>query len=65
MNLFDGKERHTNSFEFTGKKENSMEIKYLGDKARFISINFLENFTGLYFIIKNIEFYSFDEIEDK
>ena len=65
MNLFDDKARVTNSLEFTGKKENSMEINYLGDKARFISINFLENFTGLYFIIKNIEFYSFDEIEDK
>ena len=65
MNLFDDKARVTNSLEFTGKKENSMEINYLGDKARFILINFLENFTGLYFIIKNIEFYSFDEIEDK
>ena len=64
MKLFDGKARHTNSFEFTGKKENSIEIKYLGDKARYIRLDFIENFTGLYFIIKNIEFYAFDEIED-
>ena len=64
MKLFDEKGRQTNLFEFTGKKENSFEKKYLGDKARYIRLDFLENFTGTYYIIKNIKFYAFDEIDD-
>ena len=64
MKLFDEKGRQTNLFEFTGKKENSFEKKYLGDKARYIRLDFLENFTGAYYIIKNIKFYAFDEIDD-
>ena len=62
MKLFDEKLKLINELEFFGKKENSEEIKFIGEKAKFIVINFLENFTGKYFIIKNIEFYSFDEI---
>ena len=65
MKFFDGKARHINSFEFTGKKENKIEIKYLGDKARYIRLDFLENFNGTYFIIQNILFYAFDEIDDE
>ena len=61
MVLYDYKKRKTNLFEFTGKKENSSEIKYLGERARYIRLNFKENFTGSYFILQNIEFYANDE----
>jgi len=62
MKLFDEKLKLISKLEFFGKKENSEEIKSLGEKAKFIVINFLDNFTGKYFIIKKIVFYSFDEI---
>ena len=62
MELFDKDKKKNNELEFSGKKENSYEIKFIGDKARYIRLNFLENFTGKYFIIKRIYFYAFDEI---
>ena len=62
MELFDKNKRKINELEFIGKKENRIEITNLGDKARFIRLNFQENFTGKYFIIKILEFYAFDEI---
>ena len=46
------------------KRKIHFEKKYLGDKARYIRLDFLENFTGTYYIIKNIKFYAFDEIDD-
>ena len=42
--------------------ENIIEVKYIGEKAQFIRIEFKENFGGKYFILKKIEFYAFDEI---
>ena len=62
MILYDDKKRIINTFEFTGIKENSSEIKYLGERGRYIKLNFKENFSGSYFILKNIEFYANDEI---
>ena len=62
MILFDRNSKMINKLHFFGKKENIIEVNYIGEKAQFIRIEFKENFGGKYFILKKIEFYAFDEI---
>ena len=60
--LFDNKYRRKNELLFIAEKGEDEYIKYIREKARYLAFIFQENFTGKYFIIKNIEFYSVDDI---
>ena len=63
VELYDDEHRKTNEILYNIEdKDKSSDIQIIGDKARYIYFIFKENFNGNYFIIKNLEFYTIDDI---
>ena len=63
VKCYDNEERKINEFIFTPEKENESVILYLKETARYMKFIFKENFSGDYFVIRQIKFYIVDDVD--